>query len=76
MKRIILCMLLFIITLGFSGCDNGSDSQSCHKCGGDGVIDCYRCDGLGKYYNNPLHSWYKCGICMGRGYLYCDNCDN
>ena len=76
MKKIVLCLLMIVFMAGLSGCDNGGHRGTCNNCGGDGKIECYKCDGLGKYYNGPLDGWYKCGICMGRGYRYCSECDN
>ena len=53
---------------------------SCHKCHGDGKVDCSRCDGKGgKYiYDNSTRStgrtWEYCSKCGGDGKVECTNC--
>jgi len=76
MKKCILCFLMLIFVISLIGCGNGGRKQSCNNCGGTGKIECYKCGGLGQYYNTPLGNWYKCGICMGKGYRNCGECDN
>lgn len=77
MKKIFILILTFVLIISLCGCDNGGGySRSCNRCGGDGKVECYKCNGLGQYYNGPLGNWYRCGICMGKGYHYCSECDN
>ena len=52
----------------------------CHKCHGDGKVDCSRCDGKGgKYiYDNSTRStgrtWQYCSKCGGDGKVECTTC--
>lgn len=55
-------------------------SKTCARCGGDGTIDCPKCDGQGKYNKGTFYfpvlfdEDVDCGMCDATGEISCPGC--